>query len=167
MKPTAQETRRMLNPLPNRRKFVHAWDEIDYLYMKAAYWAHHRDQRRRAVRFLPRLKRLISRNDPKHEALLGLECMALIADVEGDLDCEIEWTKRLINRIQHGFKIMSKKQLGRSWADVRDELEILSCLYVENGQMDRAMATVKKCEILCKKHKIPFDAEAERKYLRS
>jgi hypothetical protein len=157
----------MLEPPPTRRKFIHAWDEIEYLYAKAAYWAHHRDMPKKAERFLPRLKRLVSRHDRNHEAILGVECMALISDLDGDLEREIYWSEFLINMLRKALKKISTKELGRNWGDVRDQMEILACLHSEAGRMDRALATVRKCDGLCKAHNIPFDADAERAYLRS
>ena len=142
-----------------RRSFVHAWDEIDYLEHKAAYWLHVRHSRSRAKRFVERLRAMIEATDPNHEVILGAQVRALIADYDGDLEGEIRHTSYEVNLLRRLCEIDVDRRGGRvDWTNVRDAMQLLALLYSENGQNDMAMKTLRSCQRLCKPRGIPFDA---------
>src|ERR1043166_8937283 len=67
-----------------RRKFKSAWDQIGYLQDKLLYWLYQREDARTARFFAKRLESLLSRADPKQEAILGQECRSLIFESRGN-----------------------------------------------------------------------------------
>ena len=68
-----------------RRKFAHAWDEIQYLYDKLLYWFYGEHPRPdRARRYARRLSKLLQRCDTNEESILGQECRSLICELRGE-----------------------------------------------------------------------------------
>ena len=111
----------MTDALPtNRRSFANAWDEIDYLYQKVLFWAYSRAQLRISRRFLPRLNRLLEREDPKATALLGLSARALAAEVDGRLTEAVDYRIREIKTLEYLLKMGGAAAYGLEAGDVSD-----------------------------------------------
>ncbi len=154
-----------IDPPKTRRKFIHEWDEIGYLYWKGAYWIHIRQSRLQATRFIERLKTLIDLHDPNEEALLGAMGQALFAEFHRDLVGEIKYTERVVRMVVKCIEIMPDPDYD--WEDVRNKMEILACLYSENGQNGKALRLAKRIGVLCRKHSVSFDETALRKTILS
>src|SRR5207244_1002464 len=89
-------------PPRQRRWFADDWDEIGYLYDNLLYWLFERENRERAHPYAERLKRLLPKADPDHEAILGAAYWSLVYEAEGDFRKAIEHRKneiRLIHRL--------------------------------------------------------------------
>ncbi|MCK4660926.1 MAG: hypothetical protein KAV82_15505 [Phycisphaerae bacterium] len=152
----------MQKPPPNRRNFIHEWDEIDYLHEKLGYWLETRQSRYHARRFVTRLKELVSRKDPKHEVILGAACRAAIANCEQNLSEEIHYTKHYISLLRELLKDGFECPYY-DWSAVRNETAVLAVLYAESGQAGLADKTILEVKRLCSKHGLSFAEEKLRK----
>jgi hypothetical protein len=127
----------MMKPSKNRRIFQTIWDEIEYLHDKAAYWLDYRQQRRNAARYLKRLKPLVEKADPRHEAILGAACRAQLAGYAGSLPDEIRFTQHKIKLLEQWLRGHEERQ-GYDWNDLFDEYELLAALLEEDGKFESA-----------------------------
>jgi aminopeptidase N len=152
----------MMKPTATRRRFSGVWDQMDYLYDKAAYWLHYRKERGHAARYIRRLKPLVEKADPGHEAILGAACRALLADFEGDLSKEIYFTKHKLQLLEHLLN-GHEERLGYDWNDVIDEYEVLAALYEEDGQLAAAREAKNACVRIRKRIASAGNAVARRR----
>lgn len=148
---------------PLRRRFAGAWDEIEYLYDKLLFWFHQRENPGKAVRYGERLSRLLSKADPKHEAILGEECWSLIHEARGDLTKAIEFRENEIRLMRRLHELVrdtpgeATAMEGRGHEDLSDRLDLLAALYHANGELDRAIGVLKESRAICARHGIRFD----------
>ncbi len=149
----------MEQALRNRRKFIHVWDEIEYLYWKIRYWLHMRSRRSGAKPFVIRLRKLLLLHDPQHEALLGVRCWAVPAEYELNLPEEIRFTKKGVDQLILLLGELWPDMPDYDWEDVRNELEILALLYAEDDQEEAAMKVLCQCRDICRERGIPFDED--------
>jgi hypothetical protein len=134
----------VIKPTGTRRRFNGVWDQIEYLYDKAAYWLDYRKERARAAPYVRRLKPLVTEADPRHEAILGAACRALLADFEGDLTQEISFTKQKLQLLEQSLE-GREERLGYDWNDIVDDYDVLAALYEENGQLTDARKARNAC----------------------
>src|SRR4051812_9740583 len=66
----------------NRRRFRTDWDEIHYRCIKAAYYLHHKLDRRGAVPHVARLRQLLPAAADFNRAILGQSAQALIGEFD-------------------------------------------------------------------------------------
>jgi len=156
----------LIDPPPNRRKFVHEWDETRYTYDKAEYWLHYRRMPSRAKPYVERLRKLVAERDPNHEVILGARIRALIADFDDDLDAEIAYTRRVIDMSARFIQAGPPTTIGPTWSDIRDDLELLALLYADYNQQKEALDTVEEIAKFCFQHGLRFNkAELRRRIL--
>jgi len=157
---------------PDRHVFKTSWDEISYVYDKVLYWLYERESKARARPFAARLTRLLSEADPRQESILGQECRSLICESNNDLPGAIKHRKneiRLIRRLREisiGTPTEEYVLNGYGYDDLSDRLDLLAVLYHDNGDLDKAIATLHESKQLCHEHGIDFDgADLLRDYL--
>jgi len=152
-----------LKPPPIRYKFANEWDELEYLYHKLLYWLYEREDARKARPYADRLKRLLPKADPNHQAIFGEECWSLVYETKGDLRKAIEHRKneiRLIRRLHEisrnaPYEDLILKDYG--YDDLSDRLDLLAVLYQQSGHLDQAMDTLIESKQLCQERGIKFD----------
>jgi hypothetical protein len=108
-------TTRRAKPPSTQRRFTSPWSELAYLCKKLHYWLYVRRERARAQRFLPRLKKVLSKVPQNDEAIVRQEGFALLYELAGDTARAIEHREREIRlneRLLRGAGSVS--------ADVRD-----------------------------------------------
>ncbi len=156
----------------SRRKFYHAWDEIDYLYMKILHWWYGKEDRQKALRYCDRLQALLEKTPDVHEAVLGEECWSLICEVRGDLAGAIVYRQREIELMKQLLRISAKSPnrdfilRNRDYPDLSDRLDLLASLYHDAGDLQKAIQILKESRQLCRRHGIRFDgADLLRDYL--
>ncbi len=148
---------------PIRYKFANEWDELEYLYHKLLYWLYEREDARKARPYADRLKRLLPKADPNHQAIFGEECWSLVYETKGDLRKAIEHRKneiRLIRRLHEisrnaPYEDLILKDYG--YDDLSDRLDLLAVLYQQSGHLDQAMDALIESKQLCQEHGIKFD----------
>lgn len=152
-------------PPPVRRKFAHAWDEIDYLHFRLLYWLYERADPAKARPYADRLQRILRKADPNHQVLLGAECRSLVCETKGDIRGAIEYREHEIRLIRKLW-IISRGTPSEEFAlqdygpaDLSDRLNLLALLYRENGELDKAIATLLESKQLCEEHGTRFDGE--------
>jgi tetratricopeptide (TPR) repeat protein len=150
-----------------RRRYAHAWHEIEDLYHKIldAYYEH--EDRSRALRYVPRLEELLRREAADHGAILGEECWALVSELRGDLRAAITFRRNAIRLIRKLWKTLPGSpeivraalldQYGPS--DLADRYELLAILYHDAGQLKKAIQTLWQSRELCELHGIKFDGK--------
>lgn len=151
--------------LRTRRRFRNLWDEINYLYGKLLYWLYRREDRRHALRFAPRLQRLVDRVDPAQDAIKAAECRSLLAEVRGDLLQATAQREKEIRLIKRLWAISAGKP-GKDHPlqdygpeDLSDRLDLLAILYHDAGKIQKAVATLYASQQLCAQYAVPFDAQ--------
>lgn len=152
-------------PLPDRRTFAGAWEEISYLRDKLLYWLYQRADTGKARRYAQRMERLLSRAAPDHDAVLGEECWALVYETKGDLGAAIQAREnevrqiRRLHELSHGasYEAIALKDYG--YDDLSDRLDLLAGLYHDNGEFDKAITTLRESRKLCQEHGLEFNGE--------
>jgi hypothetical protein len=139
-----------------RRKFSGLWDQIKYLYDKTFYWSYGQGNWRQAQRFADRLKRLVAKADPKSEALLGMSCRALIAEVDGDLRKAIRFRKREIDMIRRLSQLDVPEGARLDLDELSDTLDLLAIHYWDLGDFPKALEILNQSKRYCAEHDIPF-----------
>lgn len=156
-----------------RRQFANAWDEINYLRDKVLFWLYQREQPEKALPFAKRLQQLLDRADAKQEAILGQECRSLAFEAIGDFAKAIEHRQQEINYIRK-LQEISRGTPGEDYAlkgygsaDLSDRLDLLAVLYRDNGELGKAITTLRESRMICEKHGIEFDgADLLEEYLK-
>lgn len=144
---------------PTRHKFSGIWDQIEYLYDKTFYWSWGQGNWRQAQRFADRLKRLIAKADPKSEALLGISCRALAAEVDGDLRKAIRFRQREIEMMRRLTQPDVPEFARLSVDEVRDGLDRLAIHYWDLGDLPKALETLDESRRYCAEHGLSFESE--------
>jgi hypothetical protein len=153
------------SPPPSRRTFAGEGDEINYLYDKLLYWLYQRADPAKARPYARRLEQLLARWDRDHGAIFGEECWSLVHETNGDLSRAIEARKNEVRLIGRLYEISLGKPYeefalkGYGYDDWSDRLDLLAILYHDNGDLDKAIATLQKSKKLCEAHGIAFDGE--------
>ena len=154
-----------VKPPPDRRKFANEWDQIEYLYDKLLYWLYQREDAAKARPYADRLERLLSKADPKQEAILGQECRSLVYETKGDLPKAIKHREneicliRRLHELSRNARHEHAALIDYGFDDLSDRLDLLATLYHAAGQLDKAIATLKESKRLCEKEGIAFDGE--------
>jgi hypothetical protein len=152
-------------PPPDRHAFDNDWDEIGYLRDKLLYWLYRRQDSARSRVFAQRLARLLPKADPEQASILGQECWSLIHEARGDLPRAIthrEKEIRLIRRlheISRGNDTESIALNGYDLGDLSDRLDLLAVLCHDNGQIDKAIETLKQSRKVSLENGSKFDGE--------
>jgi hypothetical protein len=90
-------SRNQLKPPPTSRKFRDSWGELDYLCRKVSFWLYERGDRSAARRYFERLSETLSRLPKKESAIVREEGLALLHELEGELDRAIAHRQQEIN----------------------------------------------------------------------
>jgi hypothetical protein len=152
-------------PLPVRRKFADARDQIEYLRQKLLYWLYEREDASRARIYAERLARLLSRSSPGHEAILPEECWSLICESRGNMAGAIEHREneiRLMRRLHELARTSPKRDdilRLHGYDDLCDRLELLAVLCYDDGQLDRAIEALQESKKLCKQRGVAFHGQ--------
>jgi len=148
-------------PPLTRRRFAGVRDEMEYLYHKLLYWMYEQQDRARARAFAERLARLVTRAD--RDSIFPEECRSLICEARGDLRGAIRHREnevRLVNRLREiSRNTLHEKDVFRLYGheDLSDRLDLLATLYHDSGDLEKAIATLRESEQLCRRHGVSFD----------
>ena len=143
--------------VPNRKKFIHSWDEVYYLSYKSEYWINYCRKRSRASPFINRLKILLKNRDRERQVILAVRTRALIANFENRIHDEIKHTRRGIDLLLYFFTL-SKECYGYSWEDVKYELQILILLLISKRRVSSAKKSIQECRNVCKRRGFDFNS---------
>ena len=152
-------------PPPDRRRFDGRRDEMDYLQQKLLYWLYEREDRGRALPFADRLGRLLAKTAADDGAIFREECRSLICEARGDLRSAIRHREneiRLIHRLHAIARDKAEHDLFTGlygYDDLSDRLDLLAVLYRDNGELAKAIDTLRESKRLCKAHAIKFDGD--------
>jgi len=150
---------------PGRRTFADAWDEIGYLRDKLLYWLYQRADAGSARRYGRRLERLLLPADPAHDAILGEECWSLIHEANGERRKAIQSRAnevhliRRLHELSRGAAYEATALQDYGYADLSDRLDLLAVLYHDDGNLDKAITTLRESEELCREHGLKFDGD--------
>ena len=140
----------------------YVWHEIDDLYHKVLELFYEKDRPHKAAPYAVRLLRLLDKQDPNCEVLLGMSGRGLIAELDGDLPeairyrkMELAAVKKLLGEVKPEILEMMKMDAS----DYSDRLDLLACLYLDAGQYEDALAALAESEAYCTAHGIPFDGK--------
>ena len=151
------------NPPRSRRTFAGVWDEIQYLRELLLFWLYERENPRKARRYGGRLRTLLGRADPRHEAILAEECRSLMSEAEGDEKAAIAHREteilliRRLHQIARGNPHDRAALEGYGPEELRDRLTLLAILYHDHAQLDKAIETLEDSRQFCRKNGIEFE----------
>jgi tetratricopeptide (TPR) repeat protein len=155
----------MATKTPTRRKFRSAWDELDYLYHKILHWYYEKGDRGRALAYSARFETLLRKHAATHEAIFGEGCWSLLFELKGNLAKAIRHREREIELIHQLWEV-SRDTPGAEFAltgyaleDLCDRLELLSLLYHDVGNLDRAIVLLVESKRLSESVGLPFSGE--------
>lgn len=95
-----------------RRRFVHDWDRLAYLYTKAHYWLRVARRRRNAARYIAPLEALVGLLERgAGEATVFWSSRAILAEFRDDVRAAIHASERVV---------VSLELLRAAWPDCRD-----------------------------------------------
>jgi len=83
-----------------QRIFRSPWIKLDYLCRKVRYWLYERQSQASAQRYLRRLAQTLKALPQNNEAILRLECLALLAEIKGDIDSAVQYREREIQLME-------------------------------------------------------------------
>jgi tetratricopeptide (TPR) repeat protein len=150
-----------------RRGDAHGWPEITDLYHKILDAYYGLEDRRRALRYVPRLEALLRQEAGDHTAIFGEECWSLVRELRGDLPGAIAHRRNEIRLIRQLWKTLPgspdhirKFLLSRHGpADLADRYDLLAILYHDAGQLKKAIRTLWQSRELCELHGVKFDGK--------
>jgi hypothetical protein len=144
-----------------------AWSEITDLYHKILDAYYGREDRRHALRYVPRMEALLRREAADHTAIFGEECWSLASELRGDLPAAIGFRRNEIQLIHRLWKTLPGspphvrefllKRHGPS--DLADRYDLLAGLYHDAGQLKKAIKTLWQSRELCELHGVKFDGK--------
>ena len=153
-------------PITDGAKSADTWEQISQMYDRLVYWLYERQDADRARSYADRLEKTLARNETEAGAIFAEECRSLIYEARGDGKQAIKHREKeiaLIRRLHaRARNTLNERYVFRqySYADLRDRLEVLAMLYREQGDVDKAVATLQRAKHFCKKHRVSFTAEA-------
>jgi hypothetical protein len=137
------------------------WHEVEDVYLDALD-AFNRGKMVRAMRLALHLARLLEELDPGSEALLGMAGRSLIAELDGDYDAAIRYSRMElagVKKLLEEVKPETLELMRMDASDYSDRLDLLAALYLDAGRYDDALAALAESEAFCKEHGIPFDGK--------
>jgi len=151
----------------NGRKQKNGWPEIERLYCKVVDALYGPKRGRMLLRLCDRLDRLLAKEDPKQQAILGQECRALVSEARGDLAgaiahriLEIRLRKRWLESIHEPPTQVEKSLLKSDGpADLADRYDLLAILFHDAGHLKNAIDALWQSRELCELHGIKFDGK--------
>jgi hypothetical protein len=152
-------------PPKTRRRFDDSWDEIEYCLEKFLYWYDHQGDRVNAQPFAVRLKGLLNRVEAPEAAILGRECLSLLAEFDGRLEAAIRHRRAEVALIDRLWAISLDSPQQRFVLStcgpsiLSDRLELLASLIAEAGDLDEAIRLLERSAQLCAEHKVTFHGE--------
>jgi tetratricopeptide (TPR) repeat protein len=144
-----------------RFRFVSAWDEILYLTDKIGYWLYsHRPDRRRALHFVPRLRRLLVTTAGVDDALPGAEGWIRVHEAEGDLERAIAVMLKRCRMYQKYISIEGSPSFGR-YDELADEYDWVGLTYDQIGNYVEAISWLERAQRLRRMYGVDIDPDIE------
>lgn len=144
-----------------------ATDTLDahQLYRDFLRFFYEKEDRKQALKVADRLEVAMLASPDLAASIRGEEIRSLIAEVRGDYATAARSREAEIRKI---LELHSMALNTRNWdyvsrqfdfSDVSDRLDLLAILYDQNGETDRAIATLEESKLYCRSHNIPFDGQ--------
>jgi tetratricopeptide (TPR) repeat protein len=156
----------MMSDVPRDRDGTSAvTDEVEDLYLELLRAFYEDGDRDRAQQVARRLETVLEDRRDVADSIRGEEIRSLLAELRGDL------TEAIRSREGEIRKILEMYSLARDtpgWAyvlrrydycDVSDRLDLLAILYADQGDLDRAVATLRESKQFSESHRVPFDGQ--------
>ncbi|HEV3258018.1 MAG TPA: hypothetical protein VG013_14130 [Gemmataceae bacterium] len=149
----------------NRREPVPGADGIEALYVELLHLFYEEGNREQAQKVASRLEDTLAARTDFAGSIRAEEIRSLLAELRGDLAEAIHSREAEIRKILElhvlAVKTPSWQHVVRlyDFSDVSDRLDLLAILYDEQGNLDRARATLQESKEFCESHHIPFDGQ--------
>ena len=156
----------MIRKVPrNRPVAAGTADEIEILYVDLLRSFYEEEDRERAKAVARRLEAALADHPEYAVSIRAEEIRSLLAELRGDL------VEAIRNRESEIRKILELHSLSRdkpSWefvlrqydySDISDRLDLLATLYADQGDLDRAIATLYESKQFCESHRVLFDGQ--------
>ncbi len=149
----------------NRNGACQVTDEIEALYheLLGAFYEDADDERARPI--ISRLEAALKDRPEFPDSIRGEEIHSIIAELQGDLAEAVRYREREIRKI-HELHRLAEGTPGWDYvlrqydpSDLSDRLDLLAILYANQGDFQRAIATLQESKQYCESHRIAFDGQ--------
>jgi hypothetical protein len=149
----------------NRQKAIPGEDETETLYHELLRWFYEKENRERAREVAARLEAALAGRPDVAASIRGEEIRSLLAELRGDLAGAVRSRESEIRKI---LELHSLAVNTPGWdyvlrqydfSDVSDRLDLLATLQAEQGDLERAIATLQESKGFCEAHQVPFDGQ--------
>ena len=156
----------MMRKVPNRRpKPGRVADGIEDLYLQFLQAFYEAENRALARQIGVRLQAALAVRPDLGDSIRAEEIRSLLAELRGDVVEAIRSRESEIRKILE-LHTLAKTTPTRSYvlrhydySDISDRLDLLAMLYAEQGNLERAKATLQESKQFCESHHIPFDGQ--------
>ncbi len=154
---------RKVRPRSNDNSQVGA--KIDTLYhelLRAFYEDEDHDRARTVASWL---ETILKKEPDVAGSIRGQEIRSIIAELEGNLDEAIRYRQSEIQQIQELHRVARDTPAWDyafrqyDYNDLSDRLDLLAILYADQGDLKRAVDTLKESKQFCRAHDIDFDGQ--------
>jgi hypothetical protein len=139
--------------------------EMDALYAELVKRFYDEEDRPGAEEVAARLEQELVRSPEWAGSIRGQEIQSLIAELRGDYQEAIHSREAEIRKILelHALALNTPAwpavERQYDFSDVSDRLDLLAGLYDRQGNVERAVATLRESEAYCRSRGIPFDGQ--------
>jgi hypothetical protein len=148
-----------------RRKPLDGADDVEALYSQLLHLFYDKADREQAETVARRLEGTLAARPDLAGSIRAEEVRSLLAELRGDLaeaarsrEAEIRKILELhllsVNTPSWPFVLRQY-----DYSDLSDRLDLLAILYADQGDLDRAVATLQESKQLCESHGVPFDGK--------
>jgi hypothetical protein len=139
--------------------------EIDALCVEFLKRFYDQRDREKAAQIAARLRIVISDSPEFADSIRGEEVRSLIAELDGNFQ---EASRSREAELRKILELHARTVNTRGWeyvareydfSDVSDRLDLLAILYDRQGDVARAIATLRESQQYCISHDVPFDGQ--------
>jgi hypothetical protein len=140
-------------------------DDIEALYSELLHLFYDREDREQAEKLARRLEAALAAPPDIAGSIRAEEVRSLLAELRGDFAEAARSREAEIRKILelHLLSINTPNWpfvfRQYDYSDLSDRLDLLAILYAEQGDLERAVATLLESKQLCEAHQVPFDGK--------
>ncbi|HUY33556.1 MAG TPA: hypothetical protein VMV69_12475 [Pirellulales bacterium] len=149
----------------NRRQPSAEADTVESLYLELLRSFYEKGDLDRARSDAMRLDEALANRPDVAGSIRGEEIRSLLAELRGELAEAIQHRETEIRKILELHSLAVNTQGWQyvlrqyDFSDVGDRLDLLAILYDEQGDLDRAVQTLRESKQFCESHEVPFDGQ--------
>jgi hypothetical protein len=153
---------RTLQRRPKKNGTANQLEEIYLDFLRAYYEEGNQAQ---AKKIATRLSAALAAHPEFADSIRAEEIRSLLAELRGDFTDAIRSRESEIRKIfeLHSLALYTPSQAAvlrqYDFSDISDRLDLLAVLYADQGDLDRAVRTLRESKLFCAAHRISFDGQ--------